>query len=413
MSTFAVFGAPFGTGNLGVSALAVATLAGIAARDSEAEVTLFDFAPGAEPASLHWPSGHLNYFRRGAYRSRRFHRPENLRLMYLAARFAPALNANVRVIDSSDAVLDISGGDSFTDLYGPRRYLLVTMPKRITIQRRRPLHLLPQTFGPFLTSRAREVAENIVRGAETAWARDERSFKVLSDLLGSSFDPKRHRSGVDVAFLLPRRDPPEHLAKPPDWPDSGGLVVGVNVSGLLCNAPEAAAGRFSLTVDYPTAMIDLVRRFVDRTDAQVLLIPHVNGQPHESDHTACQRVLEVVGAQPNRVKVAPTGLDAMETKALIGACDWFVGTRMHSTIAALSQSIPTAAIAYSDKTAGVFATCGVEDQVIDARHCGTRELIDAVWNRWERREQTAKTLQTTIPAVLARAEAQLDEILGK
>lgn len=36
-----------------------------------------------------------------------------------------------------------------------------------------------------------------------AWARDERSFDVLKDLLGDAFDPLRHRSGVDVAFGLP------------------------------------------------------------------------------------------------------------------------------------------------------------------------------------------------------------------
>lgn len=413
MTSYAFFGAPVDTGNLGVSALAIATLAGIAGRDPHAAVTLFDFSKGAEPASLRWPNGHLNYTRRGAYRSRRLHRPENLFGMYLAARFAPAMNANVRVIDRSDAVLDISGGDSFTDLYGPRRYVLVTMPKRITIQRRRPLHLLPQTFGPFQTRGAHEVAARIVRGAETAWARDERSFEVLRDLLGNNFDPNRHRSGVDVAFLLPRCDPRERFAELPTWADSGELVVGVNVSGLLSNAPEVAAGRFGLSVDYRAAMQALVRRFVDRTDAQVLLIPHVKGQPHESDHTACQRVLEFVGAPPNRVKLAPPGLDAMETKALIGTCDWFVGTRMHSTIAALSQSVPAAALAYSDKTAGVFATCGVEDQVIDARRHRTGDLVDALWERWERREDTHRTLLATIPAVIAKAEAQLDEILGK
>ena len=408
MTSYAFFGAPLDTGNLGVSALAIATMVGIAVRDPHAEVALFDFAKGTAPASLHWPCGELTYVRRGAYRSRRFHRPENLWTMYVAARVAPAANANVRAIDRADVVLDISGGDSFTDLYGARRFVSVTMPKRIALQRRRPLHLLPQTFGPYRTRSAREMAERIVRGAETAWARDEHSFATLRDLLGDAFDPNRHRSGVDVAFLLPSSDLPETDADQL-LATSSAPIVGLNVSGLLSNAPGIGRERFGLSVDYPSAMQALVRRFVERTEARILLIPHVYGQLHESDHIACQRMLDKVETPPDRVQVAARP-DAMQTKALIGACDWFVGTRMHSTIAALSQSIPTAAVAYSDKTAGVFATCGVSDQVVDARHIGTGDLVDALWERWERREHTRGTLQGTVPGVIRRAEAQLDEI---
>ena len=46
-------------------------------------------------------------------------------------------------------------------------------------------------------------------------------------------------------------------------------------------------------------------------------------------------------------------------KYLIGQCDFFVGSRMHSCIAAVSQCVPAVSIAYSDKFIGVMATLGL------------------------------------------------------
>jgi polysaccharide pyruvyl transferase WcaK-like protein len=80
---------------------------------------------------------------------------------------------------------------------------------------------------------------------------------------------------------------------------------------------------------------------------------------------------------------------------------------MHSTIAALSSGVPTAAIAYSDKTLGVFESCGVEDQVIDPRQLETRAVVERLVESFERRAQTRQVLSTTIDGVKARAAEQL------
>ena len=60
-------------------------------------------------------------------------------------------------------------------------------------------------------------------------------------------------------------------------------------------------------------------------------------------------------------------MTATEVKWVISNCDHFCGTRMHACIAAISQGIPTSAIAYSGKTEGVFASVGCESYVIDPR----------------------------------------------
>ena len=86
--------------------------------------------------------------------------------------------------------------------------------------------------------------------------------------------------------------------------------------------------------------------------------------------------------------------------------DWFCGARMHSTIAALSSGVPTAATAYSDKTLGVFASCGVENQVIDPRQLETEAVIEKLVESFESRAQTRQVLSTTIDGVKARATDQ-------
>jgi hypothetical protein len=65
----------------------------------------------------------------------------------------------------------------------------------------------------------------------------------------------------------------------------------------------------------------------------------------------------VLGGRPN----------AMELKWTLSRLDWFAGARMHATIGAFSSGVPTLGLGYSDKAQGVFAECGIGDEVADLR----------------------------------------------
>ena len=256
-----LFGAPGDTANLGVSALLESVLAGVAERRPAADVTVFDNGLGARRASLAVGESTFGYGLLGARLSKRVHRPESLHQMKAAALVGGRVNPGTRAMARADAVLDISGGDSFTDLYGPKRWQSVEMPKSLALQLGRPLVLLPQTYGPYRAPEAQRKAEEIVRGSAAAWARDERSFAILQELAGPEFDPGRHRVGVDVAFGLPPRRPKGSLGTTIEgWlaGDRTAPVVGLNVSGLLFNDPGARA-QFGLAGDY-RATIDAAGR---------------------------------------------------------------------------------------------------------------------------------------------------------
>jgi polysaccharide pyruvyl transferase WcaK-like protein len=377
-------------------------------------VTVFDDDWGVRSDRFSIGERSYCFARCGARHSRRIHRPESFWSMRASRWLGTSWNPGARAIAESDAVWDISGGDSFTDLYGDRRFAAITSPKLITLQRGIPLVLLPQTYGPFRDERRREVARTIVRQADRAWARDERSFDVLRGLLGDDFDPQRHRCGVDVAFALEPRAPlslPDEVAEQLEQPLP---PIGLNVSGLLFNEPGRGTA-YGFKCDYRELVSRLLKALLKRNDSDVLLIPHVITAPghYESDIAACEMLAEVVPRQyRERVRVLPALSDPREVKWVIGRLSWFCGTRMHSTIAALSSGVPTAAIAYSIKTLGVFETCDQGLHVIDPRTHSCDEVVDRLWESFQARHEAQRSLAQVLPAVTRAAHDELIDALS-
>jgi polysaccharide pyruvyl transferase WcaK-like protein len=323
-------------------------------------------------------------------------------------------NAIAKAIRSARVVLDVSGGDSFTDLYGERRFEDIIVPKRLAMQAGVPFILLPQTYGPYRRPTVRQEAARLCRAAGAAWARDKRSLGVLEDLLGDEFDPTIHRCGVDLAFLLPAMHPGDvvpreiqemlaHRTRP---------IAGFNVSGLIYNDPANARDRYSLRADYPLACRRIVEQLVD-DGATVLLLPHVGSDLNhvESDPRAIENLVRNLD-EPTRTatRVVPFLGDPRAAKWLIGQCDWFCGMRMHSTIGGLSSGIPTAAISYSPKTLGVFESCGLGDQVFDPTALDTDELVGATHNSWRMRDANRLRAVEGSRAACRQAEEQMDAI---
>lgn len=409
-------GAAPDTLNHGVSALMVSVVDGITSRIPRALVSVLDHGSGVRPGvpgSNAGPCGRLI----GVRKTRRWYLPESNARVSFSARLGGAGNPGAIAFRNAAAVLDISAGDSFTDLYGPWRFDAVTWSKRLAMKLRKPLVLLPQTYGPFKQAKSRAAAAEIVRACAACWARDARSYELLKDLLGPDFDPERHRLGVDVAFGLLKREPAET-----DWPDDlrrwvgergEAPLVGFNVSGLIRNSPDGGKAQFGFRSEYRDAVRAFLQHVTSKSEARVLLVPHVvtpSGH-YESDIQACvEAAAEVPEALRSRVRVAPAPKGPGEAKWIISQCDWFCGTRMHATIAALSSGVPTAAIAYSDKTLGVFESCGLGDHVHDPRDLDTKALVERVIHSFDSRREARAILCDRLPGVIEQATKQMDQI---
>ncbi|WP_158265608.1 polysaccharide pyruvyl transferase family protein [Blastopirellula marina] len=323
-------------------------------------------------------------------------------------RFQPT----IKKIRGMQALLDVSGGDSFSDIYGQYRFDSIVGDKMVAISQGKPLILLPQTYGPFISEKNRQTASRVVRSARAVWARDERSYAIVRDLLGDQFDPERHKATVDMAFGLPVAAPDDSIANEiREFASQAEVLVGLNVSGLLYRSPSGGIEDFNFKSNYRDIIQELLKRLLAEPNVRVLLVGHVGpNQPTEldaagleSDMTATRELLETVKIDdPSRTLSVPSHWNAMQLKWAIGQCDWFCGTRMHSCIAGLSQGVPTGAVAYSDKTIGVFETAGVGDSVIDPRVDDAETVVDKLLTSFQQRSVTKETLGQWLPVVKGR-----------
>jgi polysaccharide pyruvyl transferase WcaK-like protein len=244
------------------------------------------------------------------------------------------------VMGAQDCLVDIGAGDSFADIYGPKRFFFLWWTKMVAIMRRRPLLLSPQTIGPFTRPGYKGLARLALEKSRTVVARDDQSLRALHELA-----PRAHGVlSVDVAFALPYQDRSG---------ERGGkrLRVGVNVSGLLFTEAETGRNHFGLSIDYARVM----RRFIsDLCDqgAEVHLVSHVVPSAFAADDDGL--IAQRLHAEFPATKVVPTFASPSEAKSFISSLDFLVAGRMHACIAAFSSGVPVAPVAYSRKFSGLF-----------------------------------------------------------
>ncbi|MGD1082629.1 MAG: polysaccharide pyruvyl transferase family protein, partial [Candidatus Sulfotelmatobacter sp.] len=315
-------------------------------------------------------------------------------------------------LDESDLVVAISGGDSFSDIYGLERLLYVSLPQILALWVGKRLILLPQTLGPFKSRFAQAIAEYIMRRAELVYSRDNAGVELVTKMLGSNVSAGKVRFCYDVGFAL---DP-----MPPQRVDVVGLelslrpasvLVGLNVSGLLFMGGYARHKRFSSTLEYPKLAYDLIDFLVEQKKANVLLVPHVFGQHNESDATVCARLYDALKDRyPGRIGWVRGSYNQSEIKHVIGTCDFFIGSRMHACIAAASQNVPVVPMAYSGKFVGVMQTIGLEANVVDLRKMDEEEIFKVIDRAFEHRAQIRQQLALTMPQVKESVLSLFDEI---
>ena len=141
---------------------------------------------------------------------------------------------------------------------------------------------------------------------------------------------------ADPAFTLERRN----LPLPTGWVE--GKMVGINASPLILSS-----GDEKLVMD---AYRNLIRRILDTTDMNVVLIPHVVWESNDDRKVLTPLYKEF---QPTGRVIILNDHNCMELKGYIARCCLFIGARTHATIAAYSQCVPTLVLGYSVKSRGI------------------------------------------------------------
>lgn len=274
-----------------------------------------------------------------------------------------------------DLVLDIGAGDSFSDIYGGKRFIKYMLAKFTVLLLGRPLVLSPQTLGPFQAGWARKLAFASLKRSRAVFARDQKSIDILR---GEGFSGAIELAS-DVAFRLPYDTPAPRA-------EGGPLKVGLNLSGLLMNGGYSGGNEFGLKANYPALIRDIAAHFSAMDGVELHLVAHVISDAFvvEDDYRACAALAKEF---PGAV-VAPKFTSPSEAKSYIAGLDFFMGARMHACIAAFSSGVPVVPMAYSRKFAGLFGALGY-DYTVDCTAQSNEEIISAIQTGFDTRDTLA------------------------
>lgn len=272
------------------------------------------------------------------------------------------LKAYKRILKSADYVVDFTGGDSFTDIYGMSRYMKETLLKEMAIRCKKTFIMGPQTIGPFHNLYAIKKAKYILKKSNKVYVRDEISKQYVKDTLKCNATLT-----TDIAFFLPKEK--MEVQQSGNWKQK----IGMNVSALMWYGGYKGNNEFGLSFNYKEYCEKVIEKLLAR-NVDIHLISHVitgNAEARENDYMVAMQLKKKYPL----IRVSPKFSTPMEAKGYISEMDFFIGSRMHATIGAFSSGIPTVAVAYSRKFEGLYSSLGYQ-YVIDAKKEKLEDAVD-------------------------------------
>lgn len=240
-----------------------------------------------------------------------------------------------------DFIFDFTAGDSFSDIYGMRRFIKRTVIKMIAIKSGTPFILGSQTYGPYSSLIAKVLARYVMKHSRAIFSRDYISCKQVNKI-----SYRDAIQTVDVAFAMQYT---------PSKYQSNKISIGFNPSGLLWNGGYEQNNQFGLRVDYREYCIQTLRKLLDSKEYEIILVPHVISNDMceiDNDMVACHELRKIFPA----LIMAPFFESPVEAKSYISGLDIFIGARMHATIAAFTTGVPVLPFSYSPKFEGMFGS---------------------------------------------------------
>ena len=392
--------APIANGNRGCVALSISSLKILKdiLHEKGVETTFYLPDSGIQKDGPH--SYHVNGVESLTFIS--CHYPPTSIKEYLKAVIHPKRFLDtIKPFKNCDYIFNIGQGDSFADIYGTERFRWIDKIHKIAQLYHKPYCLLPQTIGPFSNESLKHRAVKNIEKASLVMARDEQSLEYVKQIA-----PKQEKIGnyIDVAFMLPYKK---------ESFDSNHIHVGLNISALLWNGGYTRGNQFGLKEDYPTLVRSIINLFLSDNRVILHLVPHVVDKERslENDYAVCYDIQKEFGNQ--RLVLAPFFLGPCEAKGYISGLDFFIGSRMHATIAAFSSGVPVVPMAYSRKFNGLFMETLDYKYMTDLKKDSNAETLKTIKSAFDQREHLKEVIQLRLNGVVEEKKQLLYQDLSK
>lgn len=284
---------------------------------------------------------------------------ENIEFNYIFYINYKMKNYFLNKIEKCDVVFDFTAGDSFTDIYGKERFYKRTNLKKQIIEKGVNLVLGSQTIGPFHDEKVKKLAIEVIKKSKEVFVRDQKSYDYTKEISG-----RTPILTTDIAFELPYTIQKKKSEK---------IKIGFNASGLLWSGGYTNNNQFNLKTDYQRYCLEVIGKLLENPNHEIYLISHAtsNKKGYPDNDLIAAKAIKEYYPQTIFVNVFDTAMDA---KSYISKMDFFIGARMHATVAALSTKVPVIPVSYSRKFEGLYESLNYPF-VISATKLATEEAI--------------------------------------
>ena len=301
--------------------------------------------------------------------------------------------------NSFNCFLNIGLGDSFSDIYGIQRFKDVDSYNYLARLFNKKYALMPQTIGPFKSDNVKKKAKISIKKAFVVFARDRASYVFTNNLV-------KHNNlieTVDMAFFMPYEKQSF---------DKKYVHIGLNVSGLLWNGGYSQENQFGLKSNYKTLTYKIIEYLLSLSlPAVIHLVPHVvSDRDHiENDYFVSCKLLH--SFKKDNIVLSPFFFTPMDAKNYISGLDFFIGARMHSTIAAFSSYTPVFPLAYSRKFNGLFIDTLKYKYIGDMVNYSADEIVEKLKVAFENRNKLREVIYKQMTSVVAQQKNLIEQNL--
>lgn len=310
----------------------------------------------------------------------------------------PERNPVIRAIRNADMVFDV-GGITFSD--GREIYLpfnIITLLPAILMNRR--VIKLSQAMGPFSNALNRSAAAWILPSVHRIYARGDRTMAHLKEIGLTNIAP-----AADLAFAL----------EAPRGNRSNKLSIFDNDRKTAGIAPSSVVYKYCRNrgIDYIDIMVRFVKALQQDFSLNVVLIPH---SIKKETRRLKNNDLPMIKAIESRVTPSPwlqvidADLEISEMRSLISGCDYFVASRFHSMVSALSEQVPLIVCGWGHKYIEVLEQFGMDAYAVDYRNLNFENVLDTFKRMLENEPRIREKIKTRIPEIVRSSRKQFYEV---
>lgn len=269
---------------------------------------------------------------------------------------------NYKSLSEADFIVVCGGGflggrkfDSFMHLF--QIYINSKFEKKVI--------MMGTSIEPITNSFVKKITEKILKNVDYIYAREIITYNYLK-----SFMPEDKIELIpDMAFML--EDIKNKLDYVEEWKKNFDVIYGITVRKW--DFPEENNGN-KLFENYKNELAKFIEYKAKKDNVLFVFVPQVIVE-HSNDAKVAKEIKELLSDEiKNHFVILEDDIHPKEVKQLIWNFDYFIGTRMHSNIFAISMGVPTIAIAYEKKTNGIMHTAELDDFVLEMNKINFNDL---------------------------------------